>query len=172
MPWYTELLYIGVGALFSATAAVAVNSYRRHKQANEARRAILEEMKSMETILNDIDKEHKDRRPIRTQIDTEITTKMYDQHMPTLGRLTREEIQPVISFYRNLNTIRESHLVYNTIREAETPESREERSRQKDRESLSSLNLEIASSKALEDLEAAKNRLEERSSWWGWIPGL
>ena len=158
-----QLLYILVGALFSAFSTLALSSYQDYKQSERTRKILYAEMESMRELLESMRDEDYDNRSVRTQIDDQVSTKMYEQHLPNLCRLTEEEIEPVISFYRRMNSIQDSHQTYNQMRDAETPDDKENQHQQSRKEWFSSYSVGITSEKALEDLKDAQEARERIS---------
>lgn len=158
-----QLLYIAVGALFSAVSTLALNSYQGYKQSKRTRRILFAEMESMRELLESMRDEDNDKRSVRIQIDEQISTKMYEQHLPNLSHLTDDEIEPVISFYQRIKSIQDSHQTYNQAKEADTPDDKEERKEQSRSQWFSSYSVASASEKALEDLKNAQKAREQTS---------
>ncbi|TKX35136.1 hypothetical protein EXE51_15795 [Halorubrum sp. CGM5_25_10-8B] len=104
-----------------------------------------------------------DKRTVRNQIDEQISTKMYEQHLPNLSRLSDEEIEPVMSFYRRMKSIQKSHQTYNQMEEADSPSDKEGQREQSRSQFFSSYSVGLGSKKALNDLEKAKEAREEMS---------
>jgi hypothetical protein len=122
-------------------------------------------MESMKEILESMAEEDKDTRSVRLHIEHQISTKMYEQHLPNLGRLTDDEITAVMSFYRRMKSILESHQKYNEAKKAETPENKEKRKEQSRQEWFSSYSIHVTAQKALEDLSAAQDARKEVNFW-------
>ncbi|MFU1782600.1 hypothetical protein ACM16X_14545 [Haloarcula japonica] len=144
-----QLVYIIVGALFSAIATLALTTYKEYKQSVRTRRVLFAEMESMKDLLERTAEEDRYTRPIRLQIEQQISTKMYDQHLPNLGRLTDDEIGAVMSFYKNMEYITQAHQVYNQSRVSEDlPDM--------DSEKFDSYMIKMSAERALLDLRAAQ----------------
>ena len=159
----SQLLYILLGAVFSAVSTLTLNSYQDYKQSERTRKILFAEMESMKELLESMADEDEGGRTIRTNIDEQISSKMYEQHLPNLSHLTNEEIEPVISFYRRVRSIQDYHQIYNQTRQEDTPNNKEERVDQSRRQSFSSYKVGWSSEKALEDLEAAKEARKKTS---------
>ncbi|MFC6613687.1 hypothetical protein ACFQAS_01720 [Halopenitus salinus] len=115
----------------------------------------------MEELLKSLAEEENDIRSVRIQIEDQVSTKMYDQHLPYLGRLTDDEIGHVMAFYRQMSYILDSHQTYNQAREADTPDNRDERKRQSREEWFSSYNISLSAENALSNLQDARNVKED-----------
>lgn len=152
----SQLLYILVGALFSAISTLCLTTYREYKQSVRTRRVIFTEMESMKGLLETMSREDKDERPTRVHIHRQLSTKMYDQHLPNLGRLTDKEITAVMSFYQRVTYILESHQTYNEIRQSDTPDDDEKRRKQLQMKWFSSYSIQPTVKRALLDLRAAE----------------
>lgn len=159
----SQLLYILVGALFSTISTLCLSSYQDYKQSIRTRRVLFGEMESMKGLLESMSREDNDKRSVRTQIDEQISTKMYEQHLPNLGRLRDDEIEPVISFYRQMKSIQDSHETYNQAMDAETPEDREKRKEQSTNQWFASYSIHVASEKALKNLAQAQKARKKTS---------
>lgn len=160
-----QLLFILIGALFSAVSTLLLSTYQEYKQSVRTRRVLFGEMESMKTLLNSLVEEHEDTRPIRIQIEHQISTKMYEQHLPNLGRLTDDEIAAVMSFYRRMNFILDSYQTYNQMRKLKTPKDREKRKEQSRQEWFSSYTVYETAQRALVDLRAAQETRENITFW-------
>lgn len=159
----SQLLYILVGALFSGISTLCLSSYQDYKQSVRTRRILFSEMESMKGLLESMCEEENDKRSVRIQIDEQISTKMYEQHLPDLGRLRNEEIEPIMSFYRRMKSIQDSHETYNQTMEAETPVNREKRKEQSRDKWFASYSISLTSEKALEDINRAQKAREKTS---------
>ena len=160
-----QLLWILVGAFFSAISTLVLSIHREYRQSIRARRVIFNEMESMEDLLNSLKDEENDSRPVRIQIEQQVSTKMYEQHLPHLGRLTDDEIGAIMSVYQRMNYILDSHQTYNQAIESEVPEDREKRKEKSREEWFSSYNISTSAKNALEDLEEAREARENLSFW-------
>jgi len=160
-----QLVWILAGAFFSAISTLVLSIHREYRQSIRTRRVIFNEMESMEGLLSSLKNEENDSRAVRIQIEQQVSTKMYEQHLPHLGRLTDNEIGAIMSFYQKMNYILDSHQTYNQAKESETPEDREKRKEQSREEWFSSYSISLSAKDALENLEEAREAREDLSFW-------
>ena len=58
-------------------------------------------------------------RPRKTRIEEELSTQMYEQHVSEIGKLSQDEADLIIDFYKKLRSIQGLHQEYNEIRSRE-----------------------------------------------------
>ncbi|MFC6825700.1 hypothetical protein [Halopelagius fulvigenes] len=162
----SELWFIIIGSILTAVASWTIQYYRDAVKRRSIRNSLRAEIKRSKEDLDFLASMPDSKR---SNLERDLSTRMYDQHYSQLGLLSSDELDYATDYYRNIERIIDDQEWYNELVEAD-PVPASEDFPDHPKSHLAIHNLQHDSKQAIMARTKLLSEIDARTGFFWWVP--